>query len=310
MDFRLPVDGLALAQAVREFFAETHGPEVLRRLDTEGVDDTDIWQGFVDLGLTGVLVPAEHGGLGLSLVEGALIARECGRACVSGPLADTALIATPWLLGRGETDDLAAVARGERRIALAHSVNPWVSDGEGADLPGVDPLRRLTVAPAGASSDSRLLDLGALMSAAQLVGLAETMLSQAVSYAQGREQFGQPIGAFQSIKHMLADVAVMLEFLRPVVWRAAQAMDDALESAPVHVSHAKYMAIDVGYRAAETAIQVHGAMGYTYEVDLHFWMKRTWALAGGWGDRTFHFERVEKAVCDGTLPIGPRHTFD
>ena len=309
MDFRLPADGQDLAQAVREFLIETHGPDVLRRLDTEGPDDA-LWQKFVDLGLTGVLVPTDHGGLGLSLLDGALIARECGRACVSGAVVDTALVAVPWLLGQGETGDLAAIARGERCIPLPHSANPWVSDGDGEELAGVDPLRRLTTVGPGASSDPRLLDLGALMSAAQLIGLAETMLGQAVSYAQTREQFGQPIGAFQAIKHMLADVAVMLEFLRPVVWRAAQAMQDALESAPVHVSHAKYRAIDVGYRAAETAIQVHGAMGYTYEVDLHFWMKRTWALAGAWGDRSFHFERVERAVCGGTLATGPRHTFD
>ena len=143
-----------------------------------------------------------------------------------------------------------------------------------------------------ATDDPRLLDLGALMAAAQLVGLAEAMLDQAVDYAKLREQFGQPIGAFQAVKHKLADVAVALEFGRPVVWRAAQALDDRLASAPVHVSHAKYAATDAAYLAAESAIQVHGAMGYTYEVDLHFWMKRSWALAGAWGDRSFHFNRV------------------
>ena len=60
---------------------------------------------------------------------------------------------------------------------------------------------------------------------------------------------------------------------------------------------------------AETAIQVHGAMGYTYEVDLHFWMKRSWALCGAWGDRAFHLKRIDEAVLGGSLPIGPEHTF-
>ena len=129
---------------------------------------------------------------------------------------------------------------------------------------------------------------------------------QAVEYAKIRTQFGQPIGAFQGIKHQLATCAVAIEFAKPVVWRAAAAMQDGLESAPVHVSHAKMAATDAAMLTAETAIQVHGAMGYTYEVDLHFWMKRTWALAGAWGDRAFHLKRVDEAVLGGTLADRPR----
>jgi alkylation response protein AidB-like acyl-CoA dehydrogenase len=184
-----------------------------------------------------------------------------------------------------------------------------VANGAGAVVESVDPLRNLTLAPENATDDAVLLDLGALMAAAQLLGLAEAMLDQAVTYAKVREQFGQPVGAFQAVKHKLADVAVALEFVRPVVWRAAQALDDHLTSAPVHVSHAKYAATDTAYLAAESAIQVHGAMGYTYEVDLHFWMKRSWALAGAWGDRSFHFNRVSAAVRTSALLIGPSYTF-
>jgi alkylation response protein AidB-like acyl-CoA dehydrogenase len=170
-------------------------------------------------------------------------------------------------------------------------------------------LRNLAAVGDGASDDPLLLDLGALMSAAQLIGLSEAMLDQAVAYSKVREQFGQPIGGFQAVKHKLADVAVALEFVRPVVWRAAQALDDILESASLHVSHAKVAAADAGYLAAESAIQVHGAMGYTYEVDLHFWMKRAWALAGAWGSRGFHVRRIDRAILGGAHPIGPRHTF-
>jgi alkylation response protein AidB-like acyl-CoA dehydrogenase len=86
-------------------------------------------------------------------------------------------------------------------------------------------------------------------------------------------------------------------------------MQDNLETAPIHVSHAKVAATDAAIQMAETAIQVHGAMGYTYEVDLHFWMKRSWALAGAWGSRTFHLKRVDDAVLGGTLEIGPHQTF-
>ncbi len=116
------------------------------------------------------------------------------------------------------------------------------------------------------------------------------MLAQATEYAKIRTQFGQPIGAFQAIKHQLANCAVAIEFAKPVVWRAAAALQDGVATAPVHVSHAKVAATDAAMLTAETAIQVHGAMGYTYEVDLHFWMKRTWALGGRMGKPGFSYQ--------------------
>ena len=105
MDFRLTADQLNLAETIRNYLSGTHGPEVLRRLDAEGARDAAVWQGLVDMGLTGLLIPEAHGGLGLGLVEAALIAAECGRACVAEPLVDTACVAVPWLLACGETSD-------------------------------------------------------------------------------------------------------------------------------------------------------------------------------------------------------------
>lgn len=313
MDFRFSDDQRGLTDSVRDYLTGTHGPDVLRRLDVEGGRDPAIWQGLVDMGLTGLLVPEDQGGLGLGLVDAVLIATECGRVALAEPLVDTALVAVPWLAARGEVEAVAAIAAGDRRVALPHAINPWVADGDGAALHSVDPLRRLTVAE-DAQDDAHLLDLGALMSAAQLVGVADAMLEQAIEYAKLRTQFGQPIGAFQAIKHQLANCAVAIEFAKPVLWRAAQALQDGVPSAPVHVSHAKLAATDAAILTAETAIQVHGAMGYTYEVDLHFWMKRSWALSGAWGDRAFHLRRIDRAVLGGeshapTLPIGPDHTF-
>jgi alkylation response protein AidB-like acyl-CoA dehydrogenase len=309
MDFRFSDDQLTLTGSVRDYLAGTHGPEVLRRLDEQGNRDPAIWQGLVEMGLTGLLVPEEHGGLGLGLVEAALIAAECGRACLAEPLVDTAFVAVPWLVRKGELGDLAAITAGERQVPLPHVLNPWVADGTGQPLQSVDPLRNLVMFPAAGSSDPYLLDLGALMSSAQLVGLADAMLHQAVEYAKIRTQFGQPVGAFQALKHQLASCAVAIEFAKPAVWRAAQALQDGGDSASVHVSHAKVAAGDAALLTAETAIQVHGAMGYTYEVDLHFWMKRSWALNGAWGDRAWHLKRIDQAVIGGALPIGPEHTF-
>lgn len=309
MDFSFTEDQLTLAESVRDYLAGTHGPEVLRRLDAESNRDPEIWRGLVEMGLTGLLVPEAQGGLGMGIVEGALIAVECGRAALAEPLADTALIAAPWLARQRDEEALSVIAAGERVVPLAHAINPWVADGEGTPVTSIDPLRNLIIRPDQPSDDPYLLDLGALMSAAQLIGLADAMLDQATQYAKIRHQFGQPIGAFQAIKHSLANCAVAIEFAKPVLWRAAQALEDDLASASVHVSHAKLAAGDAAISTAETAIQVHGAMGYTYEVDLHFWMKRAWALAGAWGDRAFHLKRVDDAVLGGAIAVGPEHTF-
>lgn len=309
MDFLIAEERLELAEAVRDFLSGTHGPETLRRLDADSNRDPAIWQSLVEMGLTGLVIPEDHGGLGLSLLDAVLVARECGRFCLAEPLVESAFVRAPWLMAQGQTDGLQAIAAGEDKGTPAHTINGWQSDGSGEALESIDPLRNLTALPDDANDDPHLLNLGALMASAQLVGLGEAMLDQAIEYSKIREQFGQPIGGFQAIKHKLADVAVSLEFARPVLFRAAQAMDDGIESAPVHVSHAKLAASDAAYLSAESAIQVHGAMGYTYEVDLHFWMKRVWALTGAWGGKGFHQNRLDAAILGGTQPVGPEHTF-
>ena len=327
MNLLLTPDQLELADSVRSYLAGTHGPDVLRRLDAGPNRDPAVWQGLVDMGLPGLCVPESAGGLGLGLLDAALIAVECGRFCLAEPLVDTAFVAAPLLAGTPASGEiLAQIATGSARIALAHPLNPWIADlGTATHWLGtalspvtsgdfsttaasVDPLRNLS-APLATAENPALLDHAALMSAAQLIGVAEAMLQQATDYAKIRSQFGQPIGAFQAVKHQLASAAVALEFARPAVWVAAQALHDGLATAPAAVSHAKIAAGDAATSIAETAIQVHGAMGYTYEVDLHFWMKRSWALTAAWGDRAFHLARLDAAVIGGGIAIGPRHSF-
>jgi alkylation response protein AidB-like acyl-CoA dehydrogenase len=111
-----------------------------------------------------------------------------------------------------------------------------------------------------------------------------------------RKQFGSAIGSFQAVKHHLADALVKLEFARPVVYRAAYSMSHRSESAALHVSMAKVYASEAALLAARTALQCHGAIGYSYEHDLHLWMKRAWALAATWGDASWHRARVGKLV--------------
>jgi alkylation response protein AidB-like acyl-CoA dehydrogenase len=327
MQFRLTDDQTALRDHVRVFLTETHGPERLRKLDAEGGRSAEVWNGLKELGLPGLLVPATQGGLGLGLVEAALIAMELGRASISEPLADTAFVAAPWCARKGENSWLERIASGDATLALAHDTNPWIADLDSASavitngaivdrpakqerLNSVDPLRRLYARGALGGDDPLLLDLAALSSAGQALGAAERMMEFASAYAQTREQFGHPIGAFQAIKHHLANIAVQIEFARPVLYRAAYALEHNHARASVHVSHAKIAASDAALNAAETAIQVHGAMGYTYEVDLHYWMKRAWALIGAWGDRAFHTARVDDAILGSGFALGPDSTFN
>ncbi|ARS25883.1 acyl-CoA dehydrogenase family protein [Sphingomonas sp. KC8] len=326
MDFRFTEDQITLRDSIREFLEGTHTPELLRRLDETGARDESVWNSLIEMGLGGLLVPEDQGGLAMGLIEATLIAVELGRANVSEPIVDTAFVAAPWLAARGQTDRLADIAAGELKVALAHDVNPWIADLDqaGAVLAGnalvaapaspvaldtVDPLRRLFARGDLGGNDTHLLDLAALMAAAQLVGAADRMLALSVDYAKQREQFGQPIGSFQAVKHHAASVAVKVEFAKPVLWRAAYALQNGHARASLNVSHAKLAATDAAIFAAETAIQIHGAMGYTYEVDLHFWMKRAWALAGAWGDRTFHMKRIDDAVIGGGIDLGPDRTF-
>ena len=150
---------------------------------------------------------------------------------------------------------------------------------------------------------------GAVFSAAELLGLAAAMIDMSKYYAAERKQFGVAIGTFQAVKHHLSTAFTKLEFARPVVYRAATSLAEKGARSSMHVAHAKIAAGDAAINAAEAAIQVHGGIGYTFEADLHLWMKRVWALTGLWGDRNYHMRVVDEAVLDGQLPIGPAATF-
>jgi alkylation response protein AidB-like acyl-CoA dehydrogenase len=139
-------------------------------------------------------------------------------------------------------------------------------------------------------------DRGALGTAAQLVGLARRMLDLTVEYAKARQQFGVPIGSFQAVKHHLADSRIAIEFARPLVYRAAWSITEGDPDASTHVSMAKALASDAATLTAGQALQCHGAIGYSYEYDLHLFMKRAWALAATWGDAAWHRARVGRAI--------------
>src|SRR5690554_3304352 len=156
MDFRLSEDQLTLTEGVRDFLSGTHGPEVLRRLDEQGNRDDSIWQGLTEMGLPGLLVPEDLGGLGLGLLDAALIAKECGRAALAESLIDTAFVGVPWLIRRGDCDMLGDIAAGNHKVALPHTINGWVADSDGhggEQLKSVDSMRNLSSLPTDTNDD-------------------------------------------------------------------------------------------------------------------------------------------------------------
>lgn len=347
MEFRFGDEQQMMAETVRGLLAETCRPADLRGLMGSGATrDAGRWAALVALGLEGVLVPESAGGLGLSAADFVLVAEACGSAALPEPLVENAGVALPLLAALARDRRSAAILdralAGEIAIAVAHPANPFVADADtaGAVLcvrggevhlcdaeavslvpqPSVDPFRRLfaiadrpcpttaiaTVAEASAALDAAL-DRGALFCAAQLVGIAQRAVDLAVAYAGERSQFGKPIGSYQAVKHLLATAQVKIEFARPVVYAAAAEAHHGDGFSRARISHAKLAAAEAADLACRTAVQVHGAMGYSWEVDVHFFLKRALALASWWGDRRFHLDRVGRRVFD--LPLGADRTF-
>jgi hypothetical protein len=168
----------------------------------------------------------------------------------------------------------------------------------------LDPTRRLArVVPAvgvrpvatgqvAAELAGRTARRAAVATAAELVGLSDRLITIGAEYARTREQFGRPIGSFQAVKHLLAGARVKLEFARPAVYAAAWSIDEDETDASRRASAAKAQASEVATEAARVALQVHGAIGYTWECDLQLFLKRSWALAAAWGSAADHRRRV------------------
>ncbi|MEQ0559807.1 acyl-CoA dehydrogenase [Amycolatopsis sp. NEAU-NG30] len=258
-----------------------------------------LWRALADLGVFALLVDEE---LGAGPVDLVVAFEALGYHAVPGPLAESAAVAPALLTG----DRLAALAAGDLvatvvapphvPLALDADVAGVVLDLTGADVAAgdpevvrsIDPARRLFRVPAAPAAETAAFDLGVLAVAAQLLGAGQWLLDAAVAYAKQRSQYGRPIGEYQAVKHLLADVATRLELARPLLYGAAVAGDTLARD----VSAAKVMAADAAYLAARTALQVHGAIGYTAEHDLGLRLTKVRALAGAWGTGSFHRTRV------------------
>ncbi|EOD68890.1 acyl-CoA dehydrogenase family protein [Amycolatopsis vancoresmycina] len=259
-----------------------------------------LWRALADVGVFALLVDEAHGGLGASPVDVVVAFEALGYHAVPGPLAESAAVAPALLTG----DRLTALAEGdllatvvappEVPLALDADVAGVVLDLTGAERTGtelvrsIDPARRLFRVPGARAAESPAFDRGVLAVAAQLLGAGQWLLDTSVAYARQRRQYGRAIGEYQAVKHLLADVVTRLELARPLLHGAAVAGETFTRD----VSAAKVMAADAAYLAARTALQVHGAIGYTAEHDLGLRLTKVRALAGAWGTGTFHRARV------------------
>jgi len=315
--FAFTDDQLAFRDAVRDLLTRECPPDVVRAAWSNPDGRTGgAWKALGEMGVLGVMVAEDHGGLGLTELDAVLLAEETGRAALPEPFVEHTFVGAPLVA----TDDAASgtltVSAGDDLVPWADSAGVLVVRGAVVEsssvrlgpVPAVDRARRVfTVEGAGAAGAAPLRTLEpaerdlaadrlALGYAAQLVGLAARMLETTVAYVSERRQFGAPIGSFQAVKHHLADCRLALEFAAPLVYRAAYSLAHHDPQAAVHVSMAKAQASDAAELTARHALQCHGAIGYSDEHDLHMWMKRAWALAAAGGDAARHRERVARAI--------------
>jgi alkylation response protein AidB-like acyl-CoA dehydrogenase len=328
MEFGLSEEQILLQDSVNRYLDEFSSLDQVRECCKES--DADVWAGLVNIGVPGILVSEENGGLGMSSLDAAIVAEALGSHTAHAPFIGSAVMAPVALEAAGVNPDdiLGALMSGEKRVGIAvgetiatrrdtgirsqgtaltgkalyvldHGADAYLvadqnkalflvecaSDGvSDQPLATIDETRRtgeliLDGAAATKVSDDpsvlqKSLDAGRVMLAADTLGAAQNMLDQAVAYAKEREQFNRPIGSFQAVKHMCAEMAAELEPCRALVWFAAHALDELPLEATVTACHTKAHLSDVGKFIAKTSTEVHGGMGFTDLVGLHYWFKR------------------------------------
>lgn len=335
MRFALSSEQRDFAAALDELLAGSDTPGAAREWAERRCEPgRKLWRDLADLGVWGLLVPEEHGGAGAEPADAVVALEACGYHAVPGPVVETAVVVPRLLAG----DELAGAAAGEAMTTVAippevpraldadvadvvlrlddETVTrvPSVVDPEGR-VPSIDAVRGLfPVAdhgvPIGAPRP-HAFEFGVLGVSAQLVGAARRMLGMATEYALQRRQYGRPVGQYQAVKHLLADVTVRLELARPLVDGAAVTLASVADASDAGVpggdsaavvrdtSAAKVAATRAALLAARTSLQVHGAIGYTAEHDLGLWLTKVRALAGAWGTADAHRSRVLRAVRGG-----------
>ena len=379
VDFDLSADQQALRDAAAVLLDRTAGHDALRaRVGTgsvvgtlpgaggEGTPDADnpgrgdaaqgydaaVWSAMADQGWLALELPEDEGGLGLGMVEVAVLCEEVGRRLVAAPFLPSivalgALCESEARADEGTKEWREALSQGAAVgcVAAAHDAISVVgsgtdvrltgasaptvyapsadvavvsaggavyvvdlrSEGRPAAIPAMDRTRELGIlafdaTPArrvgGADAAELLVDRAATLVSAEMLGAADRVLAMTVDYAKDRVQFGKPIGSFQAVKHMLADALVDVEGMRSTVYYAAwcAAAGDADRS--LSASMAKAWCSDASRRVMAAGLQVHGGIGFTWEHDMHLYVKRAQLDQVSFGDAAFHRDRIASMLRD------------
>lgn len=325
MHFHLTEEQTAIQDAVRGTLADSWPMERLHKF-ADGDDDFDkhSWSAIMALGLGAMLVPDS----GMGLLDAALVCEVAGEAAAAGPLIGQ-LLAVAAVANSDNASakaHLDALTSGETVATLVHGGSDYVSSARAADLflivdraVGVRlvaaadvaieavkaadrtrPVSKVAISDGAgetlfAATDpitTRLADAALVLVAADALGGAQKVTDMSVAYAKEREQFGQPIGRFQALKHQLAHMALDVEPARALVWYAAYAWDANLTDAPRAAAMAKAHLCDAYVRATRAAVAAHGGIGYTWEYGLHYWFRRAMADRAWLGSPAEHRARA------------------
>ena len=327
MDLELSTDQEAVREELRRFLTARvdHDTRWAAAAQPGGVD-RELWRELASMGVFGIHTPEAAGGVGLGLADAAIVFEELGRAAVPGPTVGTCVGAFlvpgaldgsavvgvvtsddegPLLVEHLEGLDVLLVLQADRLKRL--------DPPSGSPLPRpLDPLTPVSVVdvvPDGhvlpdPAEAARLRRDGTLLTAAFQVGLAQAAIEMGTEYAGQRQQFGKVIGSFQAVKHLLADAAVATDVARAGVHAAAVAIDErgsgrADETATgrsMSVDAARAVASAAAQRATEACIQVHGGMGFTWELDAHLFLKRSLALDTTFGTAAASLDAVASTL--------------
>jgi alkylation response protein AidB-like acyl-CoA dehydrogenase len=324
MHFDFTDDQRSIKSTAKEFLAARYKPEKLRALAEAGEYDDSIWNEMRELGWAGIFVDEEHEGQGLGMVELTILMEELGYALAPSPFLSNAAAGLmiqhagsdeqkqKWLPGiaSGETLGTVGIVKdGAAPLvpdAGTASVFVLVDDGRAtlqtyangmAVIETIDSTRRFYHVPVEdgeplPGDPQHGLDRISVAVAAELTGVAQRTMEMAVDYAKERKQFERPIGAYQAVSHRCAQMLMEVENARALTYFAAYAADHEPDELSLAASSAKAYASDAGWRVSASSLQVHGGIGFTWEHDLHFFLKRAKTDGHLFGSARLHRDRV------------------
>jgi alkylation response protein AidB-like acyl-CoA dehydrogenase len=307
VNFDFSDDQHAIKRTAKDFLADRFTPERVRELAESGSYDDDAWSEICELGWAGIFVDEAHGGQGLGVIELVILMEELGYALAPIPfLSNAAAGLALQFAGTPEQRErwLPGIASGETRGTVGMQTDGearLVPDADGADViviftrgggfvveraaADVEPIETMDLTRRfarvrAAGGDPLVGDGGdapyriATALAAELTGVGQRAMEMAVEHARERKQFGRPIGSYQAVSHRCAQMLLEVEGARSGSYYAGWCADAEPETLPLAASMAKAYASDAGWRVTASSLQVHGGIGFTWEHDLHFLLKR------------------------------------